>query len=120
MIIAAIFPMTRLVFHIGMSIREQSIELIFVTLHKFCFTLGESKAFLILVITIHFRENDSEQGEEDLDDNNADANVNDIHPHADRWRPAGTAVCQILCSITFALFCMRWRVPVLLKDIPSI
>lgn len=48
-----------------------------------------------------FCNNDSEPGEEDLDDNDADANVNNIRPRPDRWHPAGAAVCQSCFFNTF-------------------
>lgn len=45
--------------------------------------------------------NDSEQWEEDLDANEADANVSDRRPRPDRWRPAGAPVCHSPFPDTF-------------------
>lgn len=68
-----------------------------------------------------FCNNDSEPGEEDLDDNDADANVNNIRPRPDRWHPAGAAVCQSCFFNTFthwysiigrSLCFWKWGIPV--------
>lgn len=71
------------------------------TLHSFCFTPGkglklDSSSSSLYIFKQRFR---AARGK-DLDDNDADADINGILPHPDRWRSAGVAACQSLFNNT--------------------